>query len=263
MGNPGIAQGRLSVLPTDLLYSPVAAAEELYNVIASRYDVTRSSVDIGSEPLEVLLVRDTNKLLEQVSPVLFAEDERLPYWADLWTSAIDLAAWVAEGQNLAGRRLLELGTGLGLAGIAAARSGASVTLTDYETDALLFARYNALSNLSEEIVRQRVRCVPVDWRAPDIGGKFDVIIGADIVYDRKNFDPILTLLQSHLAPGGGALLTEPDRAIGQAFLAAARDYPFTVETGYSPVVRDGKMYRITRIMMRHGKTGTARPRHHP
>jgi predicted nicotinamide N-methyase len=255
--NPGDARGRLSVLPTDFLSLSMPAEEDLYRVITSRYEVKTSRVEIRGEPFEMLLVRDSNALLENVSADLFSEDERLPYWADLWTSSIDLAGWVLEGRNVAGKNILELGSGLGLAGLAAVRAGARVTLTDYETDALLFARYNSLRNLPRETAQHRVRCVPLDWRAPDIRQTFDVIMGADIVYERKNFGPILAFLKSHLAPGGCALLTEPDRTIGQAFLAEARESRLSLDHRYSSVVRDGRTHRISRMIIRHGKSETA------
>jgi predicted nicotinamide N-methyase len=226
-------------------------AEELYAVIASRYDVHAVRVAVGAEAFSMLAVRDTNRLLDLVSPELFSVDERLPYWADLWTSSIDLAGWLLEGERMVGKTVLELGSGIGLAGIAAARAGAQVMMTDYETDALLFARYNALMNLQPDVFPGRVRCVLADWRVPDIGAKFDVIIGADIVYDRANFLPLLTLLQTHLLPGGQAMLTEPDRAIGQAFVAAAGEHRFSVARSYSTVTREGKNLRISRILLQN------------
>ena len=241
--------GRLSVLPTEFLASPPPAAEKFHAVIASRYDVDRLQLEVGGEAFDILHVRDTNRLLELVSPEVFSLDERLPYWADLWTSSIDLAAWLMEGDGIAGKNVLELGSGVGLAGIAAARAGARVTMTDYETDALLFARYNALMNLPADTFHNRVRCLPMDWRAPDVDERFDVIIGADIVYEQKIFSHVLSLLQTHLHPGGRALLTEPDRTVGQAFLAAAREHPFRVHHSYSSVVRGGKVYRISRILL--------------
>jgi predicted nicotinamide N-methyase len=145
--------------------------------------------------------------------------------------------------------VLELGSGLGLAGIAAACAGACVTLTDYETDALLFARYNALMNLPAGLFQNRVRCLPMDWRSPGIAMKFDVIIGADIVYERRNFSPVLALLQAHLHPGGRAVLAGPDRAIGRAFLGAARDADLSVHQSCSAVGRDRKSHRISRILL--------------
>src|SRR5512140_2902900 len=221
-GSPGpVGQGQLSILPTDLLFSPAPVAEELCAAIASRYDVDSLRLIVGAETFDILRVRDTNKLLDLVSAEAFSEDERLPYWADLWTSSIDLAGWLLD-REMAGKSVLELGSGVGLAGIAAARAGAQVMLTDYETDALLFARYNALMNLPAGTFHSRVRCLSMDWRAPELDEQFDVIVGADIVYERRNFLPVLSLLQRHLRPGGCALLTEPDRTVGQAFLAAVQ-----------------------------------------
>jgi predicted nicotinamide N-methyase len=241
----------LSILPTDHLASPAPSGEELRSVIASRYDIDTVRVRAGSEQFDILRVRDSNTLLDRLSPEAFSVDERLPYWADLWTSSIDLAGWVLEERKeLAGKHVLELGSGIGLAGIAAARAGAEVVLTDYETDALLFARHNALMNLPAGAFQCRVRCVPMDWRAPDIVGSFDVIIGADIVYERRNFSPVLSLLRKYLAPGGRALLTEPDRAVGQQFLTAARNFPFAVQQSYSTVERDGNMFKVSRMLMR-------------
>ena len=248
---PGLQSGQLSVLPTDLLACPASASEDLHAVIASRYDAIRTRIEVHGEPFDLLLVRDTNVLLEDLRTDLFTRDERLPYWADLWTSSIDLAGWLLEEHSVSGKRVLELGAGVGLAGIAAARAGALVTLTDYETDALLFARYNALTNLPGDLCEDRVRFVPMDWRIPVTTGQFDVIIGADIIYERRNFAPILAFLQAHLVPGGRALLTDPDRALGQAFLVAAREYPLSIAHSYSSVVRDGKTLRITRITLYH------------
>ncbi len=66
----------------------------------------------------------------------FAEDERLPYWAELWPSAIGLAHYLDRDVSLRGKHVLELGCGLGLLGVIAARDGARVLCTDYEPDAL-------------------------------------------------------------------------------------------------------------------------------
>jgi predicted nicotinamide N-methyase len=250
MTNTG-GEGSLSVLPALLLASPAPMPNTLLEAIAAGYDTTAMCVGAGRESFELLVVRDTNRLLGLISPDAFSADERLPYWADLWTSSIDLARWLLEEQSVAGKNVLELGCGMGLAGIAAARAGARVMLTDYETDALLFARYNAMKNLPPDVFQDRIRCVPMDWRSPDIGERFDLILGADIVYERRNFLPVLALLQSHLLPGGCALLTEPDRTVGQVFLAAARKFPFSVEQSFSEVMREGKGIRISRVLLRY------------
>ena len=89
----------------------------------------------------------------------FEREEFLPYWADLWPSAIELAHVVARW-DLAGRRVLELGCGLALPGIAAALRGARVTVSDWAPDALGFARSNAERNgVALEVVE-------VSWAEP-------------------------------------------------------------------------------------------------
>ncbi|MCA1728736.1 MAG: 50S ribosomal protein L11 methyltransferase, partial [Actinobacteria bacterium] len=82
----------------------------------------------------------------------FARDERLPYWADLWPSAVALAGSIIryDSKTLAGRRVVELGCGVGLPSLAALARGARVTATDHYEAALDFARYNARANLDRE-----------------------------------------------------------------------------------------------------------------
>ena len=70
----------------------------------------------------------------------FAVDERIPYWADCWPSARVLAEHIA-GSCGGGRRMLELGCGVGLVSLAAAAAGFDVLATDYYADALEFTRW--------------------------------------------------------------------------------------------------------------------------
>src|SRR5205085_7908035 len=72
--------------------------------------------------LELQRPRDPEALLSEEE---FARDEFLPYWAELWPSALELAA-VVEARELRGMRVLELGCGLGVPSLVAARAGALV-----------------------------------------------------------------------------------------------------------------------------------------
>lgn len=220
--------------------------QPLRETLVSRYDAVTEEVRVGEELFSLLTVRDTNVLLDALDPSTFAHDERMPYWAELWTSSIELARWCLDKRRLAGTSVLELGCGLGLAGIAAARAGANVTMTDYEEDALLFARYNVLSNPAATLPS----LVLFDWRAPVSLGLFDAIIGGDIVYERRNFAPVLAVIRSMLKPAGYAVLTDPDRGIGRDFLAFASSEGFHVETMSATVTRRGREATITRNLLR-------------
>src|SRR4030095_2414799 len=70
------------------------------------------------------------------------DEDRLPFWAELWPSGTALATTVA-GQDLGGRRVLELGCGLGLVGVAAALAGARVLSVDRSPEAITIAAANA------------------------------------------------------------------------------------------------------------------------
>jgi predicted nicotinamide N-methyase len=207
--------------------------------------VVEREIFVGDATFSFLMVRDTNRLLDEIDSRTFAVDERLPYWAELWPAAVALARFCLEEKTVKGGRVLELGCGLGLAGIAAARAGARVTMTDYEVDALLFARYNAERNLERE-QRARIEFALLDWRDPADLGRYDVIIAADVIYERRNFIPLLHLIDTSLAAGGVAHFADPDRSIGKSFRGEALSLGFTVAEHTSLVDIQGKTHSIVR-----------------
>lgn len=222
---------------------PPHTSEQLLARLAARYDVAEKRISVGGSDLLLLCVRDTNLLVDAIDPATFAADERLPYWADLWASSLGLAEWCLTSRALRDRKVLELGCGLGLAGIAAALAGASVLLTDYEDDALAFARCNAMRNLPPDVFAGCVQFQRLDWRNPAALDKVDVVIAADVVYERRNFSPLLSLIGQVLLPGGAAVFADPDRSIGREFLDAA-GRTCTVSTGTRTVTLNGTVSTI-------------------
>jgi predicted nicotinamide N-methyase len=211
--------------------------------IAARYDAAFREVRSGFFRWSILSVNDTNSLVDAISPARFAVDERLPYWADLWCSSVTLAGDLRARPAMAGMRVLELGCGLGLAGIAAAQAGGAVTLTDYEEDALLFARCNVQANLTLE-EQTRVKIMPMDWRTTGGDATYDLVIGADIVYERVNFPPILSLLRRAVRPGGVVLIADPDRSLGRDFLREAGENGFHVTSRRSREEHGGRTTNV-------------------
>lgn len=222
----------------------------LASSISSRYDVVDDCVTIGSHSFSLLRVRDTNALLNEVRPEVFANDERLPYWAELWPSSIELARYCLEEGGLQDRTVLELGCGLGLAGLAAGTAGARVIFSDYESDALLFARYNSLQNLPRDVVDSKMEFRLVDWRSAVELESVDMIIAADVIYERKSYVPILNFVRRALKKNGCAVFTDPDRSTGMPFFALAEQQGFDVALSARPVQHGQKGSTILRGELR-------------
>jgi predicted nicotinamide N-methyase len=152
-----------------------------------------------------------------------------PYWSVLWRSGVALAREL-DGVTLRGLRIVELGCGLAAPSIAAARAGAAVLATDACADALALVARNA--ELNEVCVETAV----VDWTEPDdlVGrAPFDLVLAADVLYERANVAPLLSLLP-RLAPE--AWLADPGRSAAGAFLDEA-SRRWSVDTCVREVVR--------------------------
>jgi predicted nicotinamide N-methyase len=143
-----------------------------------------------------------------ISEEEFARDEFLPYWAELWPSALALADVVAA-RDVRGLDVLELGCGLGLPSLVAARGGARVLATDWADDALRLLRANAARNGVALETRR------LDWREPGALGTFDLVLAADVLYERRYVDVLVELLPRL---GGEVLLADPGRPFLRSFL---------------------------------------------
>lgn len=162
-----------------------------------------------------------------------------PYWALVWTGARAIAA-VADDLGLsAGTRVLDLGCGLGLSGLAAARCGAAVTFGDYVEGPLLFVRTTLERTPYAACEVRRVDFTSTE----DAGGPFDVILAADIVYDPAHYDPLADFLERNIADGGLIALTESLRADARVFLAGMLDRGFRDVKSALWVMEEGRRER--------------------
>lgn len=174
----------------------------------------------------------------------FAEDERLPYWAELWPSSFGLASWLLRRKSeIAGRKCMDLGCGLGFTALCGVFLGAEVLACDYEEKALELAAFNARANniplcsydvfTAEDVAAGQKNCLcplHMDWRSPCVeAASFTRIWAADIAYERKFMPQILKFLDYALAADGIFWIAEPSRAVYACFLEEVRNFPFTIE----------------------------------
>ena len=152
-------------------------------------------------------------LLEGDAALECLRSGQMRYWAEIWPASVGLARCLMRGPSLAGQRALDLGCGIGIAGLAAATRGAEVTFADLSEDALDFAMFNARG-----VDPQRVHRRCFNWFDSTIEGSFDLLLMADVAYEERNFDPLLRHLRQCLGDGGAAWITDPFRAATTHFL---------------------------------------------
>lgn len=214
---------------------------KLLERIQRSYAVITEPIRAGAIEVQFTRIADPNRVLDEVA---MEEDRRekatgqrkredelhLPYWAELWDSSMGMANFIVEEWAACGRQesivariarrsmsssqpasVMDLGCGMGLSGTIAARLGTRVLFADLETPALLFAEFNSLANASHCRTRK------VNWQSDRLNERFDLILGADIIYDRTQWAFLEPFFLAHLAPGGGILLGEPGRSSGEEF----------------------------------------------
>jgi predicted nicotinamide N-methyase len=141
---------------------------------------------------------------------------RLPYGVVLWPAAIALAHEIAtRADAFRNRTVLELGAGTGLPGIVAASVGARVVQTDRSDGALEVCRLNGERN-GVQSVEYRV----ADWTAWDDPGRYDWIVGSDVLYGAELHPHLRRIFETNLAPGGRVLVADPFRDVSFRLLEA-------------------------------------------
>lgn len=204
---------------------------------------------------------DLETMWRQMGESDLDEDERIPYWVEVWPAGILLSRWIGENaERIRGEPCLDLGCGLGLSSCMAALQSARVVAMDYEGSALRYARRNGRDNGIGN-----VSWVQMDWRAPGFKpGAFSWIWGADIVYESRFFQPLAELLEYCLAPQGRVMLAVPERKVSKPFWALLQQRGWRVRFLTEEAVSGGSchhmrvcLWELDRIRDRSGAKLTA------
>jgi len=227
--------------------------------LQSRFPTRIHRLEIASTPrrtIDLLAPVDPDALLDDpIVEARYKADDYLPYWPIIWPSGLMLAARIltdeasppAAPEKGAGR-VIELGCGLGLAGIAAGLRGWDVLLTDYDPEAIEFARHNALRN---GVAPEKVQAMAMDWRAP-VEEKFSWVIASDVLYERRLHPLVLSAMDALLAKDGIAWVSDPQRTSAENFPLAAVEQGFRVVTvnlegeSFTGGKQPGQLYVLTR-----------------
>lgn len=168
-----------------------------------------------------------------------------PLFGVLWPSE-ELLSTLMLTENIHDIRILEIGCGIGLASIVLRHRGANITATDYNPDAAEFLAENTALNDLEPIT-----CICADWQEenPTLG-RFDLIIGSDLLYDRHNVEPLVTFLNIHAETDGEILIVDPQRGLTNLFIRQVQSCGFVAnvtKVPYPDVGDDTEDYLVIQL----------------
>jgi predicted nicotinamide N-methyase len=194
------------------------------------YGARLTHVPVGGHGVALWQVDDLERYVDRHALLAGEDPPDPPYWAHLWAGARVLAGAVPAGPA----RAVELGCGLGLPGLVAARGGARVTFVDRVPEPLAFVRASALANGLAP-----VSLVTADLTRGALRSRFDLVLLAEVLYDRAAFPAVARAVADLLAPGGLALLTDGMRVDTRAFYPQLAALGLGVETTHHPTDADG------------------------
>lgn len=168
---------------------------------------------------------EPDRLLEHPATLeAFSHDEYMPYWCDLWPVSRILAKAILAHPWKSDTVALELGCGLGMAGVAGLSAGLHIVFADYDATALRFAAANAIEHGYHDF-----ELLPFDWCNPP-QRQFPVIFGADLLYEMRSVAPVVNLLETMLAPMGVAWITDQDRSPSTLWRKTLKDKGFVYDS---------------------------------
>ena len=197
--------------------------------IEKDYQTEIVPITVSGRTLQCLRVADLDEIIFRRLETSDDHMFDLPFWGKIWEASIVLAAYLTAQPVRPGRKILEIGTGLGVSGLFAAAHGHEVTLSDHTVAILRFIRANVLLNNLEN-----VPIINVDWREPAGEEHYDWIVGAEVIYHRPTYDDLVRFLLQMLKPHG------------TIFLAKSTSLP--ADTFFAKLTQHFKFKRLDKVM---------------
>ncbi|MCS7149340.1 MAG: protein N-lysine methyltransferase family protein [Caldimicrobium sp.] len=128
----------------------------------------------------------------------FLDLDRFPFWFKIWESSLILADYLSTIEPP--KDILEIGAGLGVASLFASSFGHNVVASDYEELPLELLERSASEN------GLKIQKMKLNWLEPSLNQRFDLIVGAEVIYKRSFYDPLIHLFQRGLKDSGEVIL---------------------------------------------------------
>ena len=174
----------------------------------SFYQTKRETIIINGISLNIVSLANKQQFYDpdKKAEKLGISDSMWPISGLVWPSGLVLAKVVSQ-LNLTNLSVLEVGCGIGVASLVAAYKDADITASDYHplVETLLFKN-------AEDNDIQSIKYIHGNWNHPISNhGKFDLIIGSDLLYEKAYCELLSVYINCHLAANGKVMLIDPGR----------------------------------------------------
>lgn len=172
------------------------------------YRTRELQLQVGGHAYRIHALLDLQQYADpdHVAEALGISSAQWSLFGHVWPAGKVLAEAMST-HRITGRRILELGCGLGLSSLVLSRRGADITASDYHPLAGDFLARNSMVNHLPAI-----RFHALDWSRPDPAlGRFDLIIGSDILYERGHAELLAGVIERHAERDCEIVITDPGR----------------------------------------------------
>lgn len=183
------------------------------DIFKDTYQIETHEAVVRGRKFSYFLPRSLEPFIDLSSPM-----NNFPLWAKVWPASMVLADFMAEQVVDPEKKIIEIGSGIGLVGIAASAFGHNMSITEHNNDAMEFARANAFINGFPDIP-----IFSMNWNEPSLMIQYDQIVGSEIIFRQEDFMPIQKLFQSILKPGGQVILVSEIRKPVLGFYQKIKD----------------------------------------
>jgi predicted nicotinamide N-methyase len=170
--------------------------------------VRYQTIEIGSTDIHLCTLRDKQEFSDpnDVAKNLGINDALWSLFGVVWPSSVVLAHYM-DDYATDSKRILEIGCGMALTSLMLNKQHADITATDYHPEAGLFLQRNTKLNHDADIQYERA-----DWSEDsDTLGRFDLIIGSDLLYEDEHAEQLAKFIEHHSQPNCEVVLVDPGR----------------------------------------------------
>lgn len=208
------------------------------------------TIEFGEDDIHLRTLKDRQQYKDEdkIAEKLGISSASWSLFGVLWPSSEVLANFIYD-YDFKNKKILEVGCGIGLSSLVLNRLNADITATDYHPEAENFLDINTQLNQDNEIPFVRT-----SWsdKFTEKLGKFDLIIGSDLLYERNHAELLSAFINAHANQKCKVILVNPNRGHQRKFTNKMEEYGFSclsfepINTDYLDEPYKGKIFKYTR-----------------